>query len=201
MMTHPVAPITILAAVDYSDTSSLVVEQAVAMARREQSVELHFLHVNHGRPNDDDEREARRTELLEWLGARLKSEGVPSSAKVVGHEATGDAAHVIVEMASDLHADNVVIGTHGRRGVRRMVMGSVSESVVKNCGCPVLVVRRKAHHENYPRIEPPCPQCVETRTQTGGNQFWCDHHLEKHGRRHTYYSTGLASWVSQRMTP
>lgn len=202
MTTMRPTPTTILAAIDYSDTSSLVVERTLELARQKQPVELHFLHVNQGKPNDDNEQEARRAELLEWLAARLKAgEVLPDSAKVVGHEAAGDPAHVIVEMAGDLLADAVVVGTHGRRGVQRMVLGSVSESVVRNCGCAVFVVRAKAHHEPFPRIEPPCARCVETRAQTGGEQLWCEQHREKHGRRHTYYNTRLASWVSHRITP
>jgi nucleotide-binding universal stress UspA family protein len=201
MTTARPIPNTILAAIDYSETSTLVVEQTLDLARRKQPVELHFLHVNHGNPNDDDEQEALRAELLEWLAPRLKSGGVPDSAKIVGHEAAGDPAHVIVEMAADLLADAVVVGTHGRRGVQRVVLGSVSESVVRNCGCPVLVVRVKGHNEPFPRLEPPCSRCVETRRATAGEQLWCEQHREKHGRRHTYYNTGLSSWVSHRITP
>jgi nucleotide-binding universal stress UspA family protein len=202
MTTARPTPNTILVAIDYSDTSTLVVDQTLELARRKQAVELHFLHVNHGNPNDEDEQEALRAAFLEWLAARLKSGGgVPDSAKVLGHEAAGDPAHVIVEMAADLLADIVVVGTHGRRGVERMVMGSVSEAVVRKCTCPVFVVRPKAHHQTSPSIEPPCPLCVETRAQTAGKQLWCEQHREKHGRRHTYYNTGLSSWVSHRITP
>jgi nucleotide-binding universal stress UspA family protein len=192
---------TLLVAIDYSETSTLVVEHALELARRKQPVELHFLHVNHGNPNNEDEQEALRAELLEWLAPRLKSGGVPDSTKVVGHEAAGDPAHVVVEMAADLLADVVVVGTHGRRGVERMVMGSVSEAVVRKCACPVYVVRPKAHHQVSPSIEPPCPVCVDTRSRTAGKELWCEQHREKHGRRHTYYNTGLSSWVSHRITP
>jgi nucleotide-binding universal stress UspA family protein len=195
-------PNTILAAIDYSEVSTLVVEHALDLARRKQPVELHFLHVNRGNPNNEGEQEALRAELLEWLAARLESGGgVTDSTKVLGHEAAGDPGHLIVEMAGDLLADAVIVGTHGRRGVQRVVLGSVSESVVRNCGCPVLVVRPKVHHEPFPRIEPPCGHCVEARIQTGGEQLWCAQHREKHGRRHTYYNTRLASWVSHRITP
>jgi nucleotide-binding universal stress UspA family protein len=202
MTTAPKTPHTILAAIDYSEASTLVVEHALELARRKQPVELHFLHVNHGDPNSEDEQEALRAELLEWLAPRLKGgSGVPDSAKIVGHEAAGDPAHVIVEMAGDLLADSVIVGTHGRRGVQRVVLGSVSESVVRRCGCPVFVVRSKAHHQTSPSIEPPCPRCVETRSETAGKELWCEQHREKHGRRHTYYNTGLSSWVSHRINP
>ena len=193
-------PITILAAIDYSDTASLAVQQAVEMARQKNAGELHFLHVSQLAADDDDGREARRAELLDWLSARLQAgDGVPHTVRIVGHEANGDPARVIVEMANDLLVDVVVVGTHGRKGVQRALMGSVAEWVVRNCGCPVLVVRNKQHAHPLPQIEPPCARCVQTRMQTQGAKLWCEQHSEKHGRRHTYYNTRLSSWVTERM--
>jgi hypothetical protein len=92
----------------------------------------------------------------------------------------------IAQMAADLEADMVVVGTHGRRGIARLLLGSVAEAVVRLAPCPVLVVRPKALPEPGPQIEPPCPQCVETRTASAGAEFWCERHRERHGQRHTY---------------
>ncbi len=179
----------------------MVVERAVQLARLRNTEELHFLHVSSGSP-DEAARKARRDELFAWLGARLAGDvKVPQTVRVVGHEASGDPAHVIVEMASDLLADMVIVGTHGRKGVQRLVMGSVAESVVRNAGCQVLVVRLKLHHELVPRIEPPCPRCVDMRVASHGQTLWCEQHSEKHGRRHTYYDTHLSGWASERLMP
>jgi nucleotide-binding universal stress UspA family protein len=52
---------------------------------------------------------------------------------------TGDAGHVICEVAESLPASVVVLGTHGRSGIRRAVMGSTSDHVVRHAVCPVLV--------------------------------------------------------------
>lgn len=195
-------PKTLLAAVDYSDLSTLTVKQAVTMARHADVQEVHFLHVTKSQAEDEDESGRRRATLLSWLGERLRGgDGLPHTIKVVGHEASGDPAHVIVEMANDLLADLVVVGTHGRKGVERMVMGSVAESVVRNCGCAVLVTRPKVHDHPVPQIEPPCPRCVSARIESKGQQLWCDQHLEKHGRRHTYYNTRSSSWVTERLNP
>jgi nucleotide-binding universal stress UspA family protein len=200
MVTLQTTPPTILAAIDYSETSSLVVQQAVELARQKDVGELHFLHVKEGSDDDEEGREARQAELQEWLEARMKgAEGVPYTVKVVAHEANGHAATVILEMASDLLADVVVVGTHGRKGMQRLLLGSVAETVVRNCGCPVLVVRAKSHEHAATQIEPPCPRCVEARIQSKGEVLWCEQHLEKHGRRHTYYNTRLSTWVSQRI--
>lgn len=56
----------------------------------------------------------------------------------------GDARDVIDQVAAQLGADLVVMGTHGRRGVRRVLLGSVAEAVVRSAPCPVLTVRPRA---------------------------------------------------------
>jgi nucleotide-binding universal stress UspA family protein len=61
---------------------------------------------------------------------------------------TGDARDVINQTAHDLKADLIVMGTHGRRGVSRALLGSVTESVVRTAPCPVLTVR--AHTTAHP---------------------------------------------------
>jgi nucleotide-binding universal stress UspA family protein len=54
---------------------------------------------------------------------------------------TGDPRTLIVETAAQLHADLIVMGTHGRRGVSRLLIGSVAEQVARTAPCPVLLVR------------------------------------------------------------
>ncbi|MDB4958791.1 MAG: Universal stress protein UspA [Myxococcales bacterium] len=54
---------------------------------------------------------------------------------------TGDARDVINQTARDLAVDMIVMSTHGRRGVSRALLGSVTESVVRTAPCPVLTVR------------------------------------------------------------
>jgi nucleotide-binding universal stress UspA family protein len=58
---------------------------------------------------------------------------------------TGDARDVINETAVEVSADLIVMGTHGRRGVSRALLGSVAESVVRSASCPVLTVRVHKH--------------------------------------------------------
>lgn len=200
MSTLPAPPTTVLAAIDFSEVSDLVVEHALIMARQLSIGEIHFLNVRLPRGNEA-EQEARQAEFEEWLNARVRDEGsVPATVKIIAHEASGDPADVIVEMASDLLASAVIVGTHGRKGLQRMIMGSVAESVVRNAGCPVLVVRPQMHDQPVPRIESPCPRCLEARVASGGERMWCEQHSEKHGRRHTYYNTRLDSWVNTRIT-
>jgi universal stress protein A len=55
--------------------------------------------------------------------------------------AMGDPATEIVRTANDEHVDMIVIGTHGRRGLSRFLMGSVAESVIRHAPCPVLTYK------------------------------------------------------------
>jgi nucleotide-binding universal stress UspA family protein len=57
---------------------------------------------------------------------------------------SGDARDAILETARELDADLIVMGTHGRRGITRFVVGSVTEDVVRRAPCPVLAVRPKS---------------------------------------------------------
>lgn len=55
---------------------------------------------------------------------------------------TGDPAAAVARLAEEEHVDMIVMGTHGRTGLSRMVMGSVAEAVVRRAQCPVLTFRQ-----------------------------------------------------------
>ena len=57
------------------------------------------------------------------------------------HVRIGDAREVILHAAEEIGADMIVMGTHGRRGFRRALLGSVAETVVRTAPCPVLTLR------------------------------------------------------------
>jgi nucleotide-binding universal stress UspA family protein len=61
---------------------------------------------------------------------------------------TGDARDAINATAKELNADMIVMGTHGRRGVTRALLGSVAETVVRSAPCPVLTVRAHTHEHS-----------------------------------------------------
>jgi nucleotide-binding universal stress UspA family protein len=84
-----------------------------------------------------DQVRERREQLAQALVARGREEGVDVSFLVW----TGDPGDVIVEAAEAEHAHMVLVGSHGRGPVGRLLLGSVSEFVVRNAPCPVLVVR------------------------------------------------------------
>ncbi len=77
-----------------------------------------------------------RSQLDEVL-ARHRS----TTLSLDGVVALGDPRDVLVAQAEEAKADLIVVGTHGRRGLRRALLGSVAEAVVRTAPCPVLVVR------------------------------------------------------------
>jgi nucleotide-binding universal stress UspA family protein len=78
-------------------------------------------------------------ELMEKLQhVSLPDSQVPVERRLLA----GDPADAIVRIAESEHVDLIVMGTHGRRGISRLLMGSVAESVVRAAPCPVLTVKQ-----------------------------------------------------------
>lgn len=69
------------------------------------------------------------------------------------HMVTGDPSAAIARLAEEEGADLIVMGTHGRTGISRMVMGSVAEAVVRRAPCPVLTFK-KPHTDTEKAREP-----------------------------------------------
>ena len=192
------ATINLLGAIDYKDQSSLVVQHTLELAAKYGSAEAHFLHVSTESPEDVGAGARRTGLLLEWLGQELRNiPGVSPKLRIIGHEAHGDPAEVILHTARELAADVIVIGTHEHSGIERLMGNSVSESVMRHAETPVFVVRPKWHEDPSIQIEPACPLCVEARVESRGAILWCEQHIEKHGRRHTYYDNHAQTWTTQ----
>jgi len=79
-------------------------------------------------------------EIVAAAKARVEASGVPVEAQVT-ETTSGTVADVVVAQARQWAADLIVIGTHGRRGVRRLMIGSDAEQIVRMASVPVLLVR------------------------------------------------------------
>jgi nucleotide-binding universal stress UspA family protein len=62
----------------------------------------------------------------------------------------GNPAQEILRVAEDRHVDLIVVGSHGRTGINRLLMGSVSASIVRNATCSVRIVHPRHKHEDHP---------------------------------------------------
>ena len=186
--------------IDYSEASALAFERALELAADKPNVELHVLNVRLSNlsvgmlsgvgaspPPADDAGLDLRKHVAGAVSAFQSRTGKTPFARLVTHIRQDEPGLEIAQLAADVAADLVVIGTHDRRGVPRLLLGSVAEVVARVAPCPVLIVRPKAVPSPLPAIEPPCPRCVAAREATQGEQFWCERHRERHGQRHTYH--------------
>ena len=151
-VTRSIFPTRILLATDGSKEAELAALRAVNLADATDS-ELHVVHVGvvpillESYPGTlgyerrlYEEIEEMSRELLRELSWRVKAAG----GTVAGaHLRMGDVDLEIVALAEELGADLIVMGSRGLGGLRRALMGSVSDSVVRHAHCPVLVVRPK----------------------------------------------------------
>jgi nucleotide-binding universal stress UspA family protein len=92
----------------------------------------------------EDEQRAR-AELERERLQRLAHELLPAGSRIECLAVEGEAPATILRVAEEQAVDLIVVGTHGRRGVRRLLLGSVAEGVVRRATCPVLTVGPKAH--------------------------------------------------------
>lgn len=107
--------------------------------------------------------------------------------RVVPHLPTGRPWQTIVQLATDIDADLLVIGTHDAKGWERLLLGSITELISRAAPCPVLVAREKrGHRMDVPAIEPPCVDCLKTQRETNSAKLWCERHSQHHPRAHTY---------------
>ncbi len=114
-----------------------VVAHAAALARLSGGT-VTFVRVNHTHSRDEAtflEQEARA--YLDTQIARLTGQGVTADGRV----AQGEPAPGIVAAAKDLGADLIVMATHGHREMRHVLVGSVTEDVLRSSLAPVLLVR------------------------------------------------------------
>jgi nucleotide-binding universal stress UspA family protein len=202
-------PYVILAAVDFSAASDLALERAIELAAEKPAVALHVVNVlpvyqlgpavaadqTAGTfvgtlPSTNEAAEHLRLYVERRISAFRESHPTVNLAfldQVVAHQRLDVPSEEIAALAGQLQADLVVVGTHGRRGLSRLLLGSVAEGIVRLAPCPVLVVRPKAPPPAEPAIEPPCPRCVEARRESNGAELWCEQHRERHGSRHVYH--------------
>ena len=150
---------TILAATDLSDISKPAIEFAAETAR-EKGAKLVLVHAldpaiydSHDLYMSVGERaklfENQRDEAIEAMRAML-SEELTRSITVERRVVHMEAAEGILETAKKVGAQMIVIGTHGRSGLSRLMYGSVAEEVMRGATCPVATIRPNGDVDKNP---------------------------------------------------
>lgn len=137
----------ILHPTDFSETSAHALRAAAALAH-DYGARLTLVHVAPPPPvmvageipvmvTPADAKEHLATLTGQLSALQIGYNDVNVSRQLV----EGDPATEILALADTLHADFIVMGTHGRTGLNRLLMGSVAEGVLRGAPCPVLVVK------------------------------------------------------------
>jgi len=145
----------ILLAIDDSKHAEAAIQQIIAQAGP-QGAEVRVLHVLEPAPVFPDgqswgydtefgmvrkEQERQAAELVSRAAKALRSAG----CKVTTAVEWGFPKLVILDQAAEWHADLIVVGSHGRKGLDHFLMGSVSEAVARHAACSVEIVRAPKH--------------------------------------------------------
>jgi nucleotide-binding universal stress UspA family protein len=187
-------PRVVVAGVDFSEVSINALKEASLLVEGSKSAELHVVHVlpaavpppaiGAGDGSGlllvgtiEEATKALETALSPYRG---------SDARIIGHVRVGRPDQEIAQIASDVGADLIVVGTAGKHGMERLLLGSVAESLVRHAHCAVLVHRPRTVPA-WELIEPPCRDCLAVRQVTGRATLWCERHSERHPRGHTYH--------------
>ncbi len=153
----------ILYPTDFSDCARAALDHALFLAERHRC-ELHMLHavVLHDHdPESPSHRFPQPAQIFEHLFriadselAQLAGDHGASDFRLVQARRRGfSVAEVVLDYAGEHDVDLVVMGTHGRRGPSRLLLGSVAERVVRRSRCPVLTLRE--------RSEPPPLEAIQ----------------------------------------
>jgi nucleotide-binding universal stress UspA family protein len=142
----------ILVAVDGSETSSLALREAIELAKDQHAslriiyiVDLTLIYTDLGAPFAAEYQKALRAageKVITACSAVARSSAVEFDAATIPIDTIGQHIHDAVEdEAKRWQADLIVIGTHGRRGIRRFLLGSVAEGVIRVASKPILLIR------------------------------------------------------------
>ena len=147
----------VLIATDGSQSSIDAAERAGTILRGADHVTL--LSVLTEVPGDDaggfegsvfsegEQEQLWQQELAEAGSELERTAAALTTAKVDKRIEVGDVGGTVCRVAADLNVDVIVVGSHGRGAIERILLGSVSEQIVRHAPCPVLVVRPEPHEK------------------------------------------------------
>lgn len=130
----------ILAPTDFSELSGEGVRYACQLAKEvgAQVIVMNVIAIDETNTTTKAETEAHKTRLAEFVAKHVPHHGADLKVREV--VVAGQPYNAIIDCAEDEHADLVVMSTHGRSGLSRMLIGSVTDRLLRAAKCPVLVV-------------------------------------------------------------
>jgi nucleotide-binding universal stress UspA family protein len=180
-------PIQVVVAYDFSPSAEEALMRAVDVAARAPQ---HILHVvcaldpgGSVRHIKAEQAENVQQQATEHVAAAFAGRSTESEVQFFVHARIGKPAEEILDLAREVGADLLFIGSHGKTGVERFLLGSVSERVVREAQCPVMVVRPKTYehvdllavypfeHERHAFTPPHRYSYVDKRVITRPNDF------------------------------
>jgi len=188
----------VVVGVDYEDLGEAALRSAFALASAAGGTEVHAVYVRSplegfpisGRTVEKIDRDLETLAIYvqRILDSWRNEHDGAAIPRLSAHVVSGRPADALIRTAAGLRAGLIIVGTHGRRGLSRAIVGSVAGAVVEKAKCPVLVVRGINHDAVDPiaDIEPVCDDCETRRTETAGAELWCERHEERHPRAHVY---------------
>lgn len=148
-MTEARHPIQVVVAYDFSPSAEEALIRAIDVASRAPQ---HVLHVvcaldpsNYGRHVKAETADSIQRQARERVTAGFAGRTTASEVQFFIHARIGNAADEVLEVAREVGADLLFIGSHGKTGLERLLLGSVSERVVREAKCAVMVVRHKEY--------------------------------------------------------
>jgi hypothetical protein len=132
--------------------------------------------------------ERRLADAPERIQRYVEQIWTETPSKVLAHLRAGQPSRSILQTAVDINADIIVVGTHRRAGIKKLMLGSVAEQVLQHAHCPVLIALPKDYSGKSASdvIEPACPDCLKVRSESHGEQYWCERHSRQYSKPHVY---------------
>jgi len=148
-----------LFACDFSLSSKQALAYGVDLIERTGAM-LHFMHVQEvslgpfvgGEPSPEAGQEKLKAQFADRCKEALDPYALDPEAEYVSYvvERSAAIAPAIMQYAEEHEVDLIVMGTQGRRGVKRVLFGSVAEEVLRSAPCPVLTARSEENDEHVP---------------------------------------------------
>lgn len=197
----------VLVGMDYSEAAGLALTRALELVKKApERSEVHVVNVvptPHPDPNramgefsTPEQASALRhgmAKLQNAVDEQLAS-AVADRSMAPGALAVPVFSHVrmvdepamgIVQLAIDLGASLIIVGSCSESGLGRLFLGSVAEATVRDAYCEVLVVPAPDSRDEG-KYTPPCPDCLAARTAAPRQVLWCAKHAHDTGHRLSY---------------